>query len=163
MFIAGNWKMNTDALSAVELAQGVVQQSRDAKGVRVAVCPPGPLLSTVGAVLAGSRVHLGAQNMYWADSGAFTGEVSAQMLISVGCHYVIFGALGAAAAFRGNGCRGKQQGSAGSQERFDPHHMCRGAAERAQGRQGAGGCGDTSQACPGRIAGSDSKRSRDRI
>ncbi len=91
MFIAGNWKMNTDALSAVELAQGVVQQSRDAKGVRVAVCPPGPLLSTVGAALAGSRVHLGAQNMYWADSGAFTGEVSAQMLISVGCHYVILG------------------------------------------------------------------------
>lgn len=83
--------MNTDAGSAVELAQGVVQESKSAGAVRIAVCPPSPCLSGVGAALDGSRVRLGAQNMYWADQGAYTGEVSARMLLSVGCHYVILG------------------------------------------------------------------------
>ena len=91
MLIAGNWKMNTDAGSAVELAQGVVQESNHAGAVKIAVCPPSPFLSGVGAALNGSRVRLGAQNMYWADRGAYTGEVSARMLLSVGCHYVILG------------------------------------------------------------------------
>ncbi len=91
MLIAGNWKMNTDADSAVELAQGVVQESNHAGAVKIAVCPPSPLLSGVGAALNGSRVRLGAQNMYWTDQGAYTGEVSARMLLSVGCHYVILG------------------------------------------------------------------------
>ncbi len=83
--------MNTDASSAVELAQGVVQESNHAGAVKIAVCPPNPFLGGVGAALAGSRVRLGAQNMYWADQGAYTGEVSARMLLSVGCHYVILG------------------------------------------------------------------------
>lgn len=91
MLIAGNWKMNTNAASAVKLAQGVIQESANAAAVRVAVCPPAPFLSGVRAALEGSRVRLGAQNMYWADHGAFTGEISAQMLLSVGCHYVILG------------------------------------------------------------------------
>ena len=91
MFIAGNWKMNTDAVSAVELARGIVQETVDSPSVTVAICPPSPLLSRVADVLKGSRVRLGAQNMYWAESGAFTGELSSQMLLSLGCHYVILG------------------------------------------------------------------------
>ncbi len=91
MLIAGNWKMNMDANSAIELARGVAQESQDSGFVKVAVCPPSPLLSVVGAALEGSRVRLGGQNMHWAESGAYTGENSAQMLRSVGCHYVILG------------------------------------------------------------------------
>jgi len=91
MLIAGNWKMNTDANSAAELARGVVQESEHAESVYVVVCPPDPLLSIVGTELSGSQVRLGAQNIYWEDSGAFTGETSAQMLVSLGCHYVIIG------------------------------------------------------------------------
>ncbi len=83
--------MNTDVSSSVELARGVIQESEHAGAVNVAVCPPAPLLSVVGEALAGSHVRLGAQNMYWVDSGAFTGEISAQMLSSLGCHYVIVG------------------------------------------------------------------------
>ena len=91
MLIAGNWKMNTNAGSAEELARGVVQESKGAGSVNIAVCPPSLFLSGVGAALAGSHVRLGAQNMYWVDEGAYTGEISAQMLLSVGCHYVILG------------------------------------------------------------------------
>ncbi len=83
--------MNTNAGSAEELARGVVQESKGAGSVNIAVCPPGLFLSGVGAALAGSHVRLGAQNMYWVDEGAYTGEISAQMLLSVGCHYVILG------------------------------------------------------------------------
>ncbi len=83
--------MNTNAGSAEELARGVVQESKGAGSVNIAVCPPSLFLSGVGAALAGSHVRLGAQNMYWVDEGAYTGEISAQMLLSVGCHYVILG------------------------------------------------------------------------
>ncbi len=91
MLIAGNWKMNMDADSAIELARGVAQESEVSGGVKIAVCPPSSLLSVVRSALEGSRVRLGGQNMHWAESGAFTGENSAQMLRSVGCHYVILG------------------------------------------------------------------------
>ena len=91
MLIAGNWKMNTDASSCVELARGVVQESENAGVVRVTVCPPNVFLSTVGTVLNGTRVSLGAQNMHALGSGAYTGEVSGEMLRSLGCRYVILG------------------------------------------------------------------------
>jgi len=91
MLIAGNWKMNTVASSSVELARGIVQETIESPIVTVAICPPSPLLSGVANTLKGSRVRLGAQNMYWAESGAFTGEISSQMLLSLGCHYVILG------------------------------------------------------------------------
>ncbi|MCY4171656.1 MAG: triose-phosphate isomerase [Bacteroidetes bacterium] len=91
MLIAGNWKMNTEANSAVELTHEVMQQASEASPVLVAICPPDPLLVLVNRSLKESRVRLGAQNMHWADSGAFTGETSSSMLQSVGCHYVILG------------------------------------------------------------------------
>jgi triosephosphate isomerase len=91
MLIAGNWKMNTDANSCVELARGVVRESENAGVVRVTVCPPNVFLSNVGTVLDGTRVSLGAQNMHALGSGAYTGEVSGEMLRSLGCRYVILG------------------------------------------------------------------------
>jgi triosephosphate isomerase (TIM) len=90
-FIAGNWKMFTTAQTGRELAAAVVKGCAGWTGVRVAVCPPFPYLNVVGEVVRGSPVGLGAQNVYAADEGAFTGEVSPIMLKDVGCRYVIVG------------------------------------------------------------------------
>jgi len=83
--------MNTDLATATELARRVVESVGDPKPVQVAVCPPFISLDAVFGALRGSAVRLGAQNMHAAESGAFTGEVSASMLHSVGCDYVILG------------------------------------------------------------------------
>lgn len=91
MLIAGNWKMNTDLAAATELARGVVDEVGDVEDVQVAVCPPFISLDAVFGALRGSQVRLGAQNMHAADAGAYTGEVAASMLRSVGCDYVILG------------------------------------------------------------------------
>ncbi|HWB07889.1 MAG TPA: triose-phosphate isomerase [Pirellulales bacterium] len=90
-FIAGNWKMNLNRQQAVELAKGVAAGAQKFPQVELAVCPPAVYLEAVGQVLAGSEVGLGAQNMYHEASGAFTGEISAAMLVDVGCRYVILG------------------------------------------------------------------------
>jgi triosephosphate isomerase (TIM) len=90
-FIAGNWKMNLNRAEAVALAQEVVERAPAADHVELAVFPPSVYLDAVGEVLAGSRVSLGAQNMYHEASGAFTGEISAAMLLDLGCRYVILG------------------------------------------------------------------------
>ena len=90
-FVAGNWKMNTTRETAVALAKGTAEAAAKAAGVDVAVCPPSVYLAPVAEALAGGRVALGAQNMYFEASGAFTGEVSATMLADVGCEYVILG------------------------------------------------------------------------
>ena len=94
MLIAGNWKMNTDVTAAVDLAQAVVDAvGTPPKKIGVAICPPFISLSRVHEVLskAKSPIKLGAQNVHAQDRGAFTGEVSASMLQSVGCTYVILG------------------------------------------------------------------------
>lgn len=83
--------MNTDLAAAVQLAQGVVASVGRPEGVHVAVCPPFISLDAVSGTLHGTPVRLGAQNMHHEESGAYTGEVSAAMLRSVGCHYVILG------------------------------------------------------------------------
>jgi triosephosphate isomerase len=90
-FVAGNWKMYTDAATAKQLAAGVVQGVGKDDRVTVAVCPPFPYLALVGEVLRGGPVALGAQNAYTEKEGAFTGEVSPWMLADVGCRYVILG------------------------------------------------------------------------
>lgn len=90
-FVAGNWKMFTTAAGARQLARAVVQGLGDEAGVQVAVCPPFPYLLGVGEALRGSRVALGAQNLYPEKEGAFTGEVSPAMLLDCGCRYVIVG------------------------------------------------------------------------
>ncbi len=90
-FIAGNWKMNMDRASAVALASGLAEATADLEGVEVAVCPPSVYLEAVAAALKGSKVGLGGQNMYFEPSGAYTGEISAAMLLDIGCQYVILG------------------------------------------------------------------------
>ena len=90
-FIAGNWKMNLNRASAVALAEGVARRAEAIEGVDVAVCPPSCYLDAVGRAIAGSKVALGAQNMYHERDGAFTGELSAAMLRDLGCKYVILG------------------------------------------------------------------------
>ena len=90
-FIAGNWKMYTNSISAELLASAIVKGLGNETGVDVAVCPPFPYLPRVAQVVRGSPVALGAQNCYRKEEGAFTGEVSPTMLVDVGCRYVILG------------------------------------------------------------------------
>jgi len=90
-FVVGNWKMYTTAAEARRLAKAVVHGMGIEDRVSVAVCPPFPYLALVGEILKGSRVSLGAQNLYPETEGAFTGEVSPTMLLDLGCKYVILG------------------------------------------------------------------------
>lgn len=92
--IVGNWKMNTNVSEAVHLAQQI-RQAAEQSGVdhqcSIVLCPPFVNLSAVGNCLRGSTIALGAQNCWIEPYGAFTGEISAAMLRSVGCEYVIIG------------------------------------------------------------------------
>jgi len=90
-FIAGNWKMHTDKAGGVALAKGVADKAAARPDIDVAVCPPSVYLDAVAAALKGTKIGVGAQNMYHEPQGAFTGEVSAKMLQDVGCQYVILG------------------------------------------------------------------------
>lgn len=89
--IVGNWKMNTDASTAQRLAADVVAQAEQIGDVDLAVCPPSVYLATVADQVRGTRVGLGAQNIHHEASGAFTGEISAAMVLDVGAAYVILG------------------------------------------------------------------------
>ncbi len=91
-FVCGNWKMHRTAAEARALARDVRAAAEPlADRVDVAVAPPFTALAAVAEVLAGSRVGLGAQNLHWEAQGAFTGEVSAPMLVEAGCRYVLCG------------------------------------------------------------------------
>jgi len=79
-FIAGNWKMHTDADECVALCRAIVERVAGVAGVDIAVCPPYPWLERARDAIAGSNVRLGAQNVHWEASGAYTGEVSPTML-----------------------------------------------------------------------------------
>ena len=89
--IAGNWKMNLDRGAALALATAVALRSKTVPGVDLVLCPPAVYLAAVGDAVRGSPVELGAQNMYYEANGAFTGELSASMLLDMGCSYVILG------------------------------------------------------------------------
>jgi triosephosphate isomerase len=90
--IAGNWKMNKDADESVELINNLLTRGAEIPAaVTVVLCPPFTSLAIAHRLLDGSPFFLGAQNMHYEDEGAFTGEVSAAMLKSVGCSYVILG------------------------------------------------------------------------
>ncbi len=90
-FIAGNWKMYKTSSEAVETAETLVSLVADATDVDIMIAPVFTALDSVAKVVKNSRVGLGAQNLYWAKEGAFTGEISAAMLVSAGCQYVIIG------------------------------------------------------------------------
>jgi len=87
--IAGNWKMNGNLQSVIDLVEGI--KAGDAGKAQLAVCPPAIFLMKVGGMLAGSGIALGAQNVCDQESGAFTGEISAAMLKESGCRYAIVG------------------------------------------------------------------------
>jgi triosephosphate isomerase len=92
LLIAGNWKLNpTTAENAVALAEGVKTGLGAETDVHVAVCPPFIFLDRIDRVLAGSPIGLGSQDLFWENSGAFTGEVSGPMLVDIGCTHVIIG------------------------------------------------------------------------
>ncbi len=89
--IAGNWKMNTDRAGAIKLARAIVGRAGMYSAVDFLVCPPSVYLAPVGDIVKGTKVALGAQNMYFQSNGAFTGEISAAMLVDLGCTHVILG------------------------------------------------------------------------
>lgn len=89
--IAGNWKMYKTSSEAVETARQLVKRTASAADVDVMIAPPFTALSAVSEVVKDSNVFLGAQNLFWEKEGAFTGEISAAMLISAGCRHVIIG------------------------------------------------------------------------
>ena len=88
--IAGNWKMNKTAKEAVELINELKPLVCKSKP-EVVVCVPYTDLWAVAEAIKGSKIKLGAENVAWADSGAFTGEISADMLKEIGVEYVIIG------------------------------------------------------------------------
>lgn len=89
-FVAGNWKMNTNKASAVELAKGVAKGA-PASGVEGGIAPPFVYLDAVAQAIAGSPVLLGAQDAYFEKNGAFTGEISLEMLKDLGVKFVLTG------------------------------------------------------------------------
>jgi triosephosphate isomerase len=90
--IAGNWKLNpADDKGALDLLRQLRARLAPFTKTQIAVMPPFTMLHLAVEVLKDTRIALGGQNLYWEDSGAFTGEVSAPMLKSTGCAYVIIG------------------------------------------------------------------------
>jgi len=89
--IAGNWKMFKTCSEAVETAGQLVKLLAMTSDIDVMIAPPFTALTPVSDVVRGSRVSLGAQNLFWETEGAYTGEISPAMLVSTGCKYVIIG------------------------------------------------------------------------
>jgi triosephosphate isomerase len=88
-FVAGNWKMNTAKASAVDLAKAVAKGAP--AGVTLGVAPPFVYLDAVGHAIAGTSLLLGAQDVYFEKNGAFTGEISIEMLKDLGVKFVLAG------------------------------------------------------------------------
>lgn len=88
--IAGNWKMNKTATEAAELIDALIPAVKDA-GCEVVICVPFTDLVTAVAKTKGTNIHVGAENVHFEKSGAFTGEISADMLTDLGVEYVVVG------------------------------------------------------------------------
>ncbi|MHA1146904.1 MAG: triose-phosphate isomerase [Promethearchaeota archaeon] len=90
--IGGNWKMNRGSpAEASEMLKDFIPLVKDIKNVEIVICAPFTVLLTIKDLIIHSNVKLGAQNMYFEDKGAFTGEISPEFLISAGCTHVILG------------------------------------------------------------------------
>ncbi len=89
--IAGNWKMYKTIPEALETAGRLVELSGDLSDVEVVIAPPFPALAAVSDAVKKSHISVGAQNLHWEKQGAFTGETSADMIVSAGCRHVIIG------------------------------------------------------------------------
>ncbi|MHC4546250.1 MAG: triose-phosphate isomerase [Planctomycetota bacterium] len=92
-FVAGNWKMNTDSQSSVSLAESIASGTSEIAGqsISVAVFPPFIYLPSVFKALNTSNIAVGAQDLYFEQNGAFTGEISVSMLKDIGCTYALCG------------------------------------------------------------------------
>jgi triosephosphate isomerase len=89
--VAGNWKLNGSSAANAELAEGILAGMPPSDSVKLLICPPYPYLGELAQMLAGTELSLGAQNVSEYESGAYTGEVSAGMLMDAGCEYAIVG------------------------------------------------------------------------
>ena len=89
--VAGNWKMHGGTSQNQDLLKAVLAATADLSGVELAVCVPYPYLPQAQSILEGTHVSWGAQNVSQHEKGAYTGEVSAPMLLDFGCRYVIVG------------------------------------------------------------------------
>jgi len=92
--IAANWKMNKSIREAEDFAREFLQLIPDANSnerPEIVICPPFTALSTLKSITGGSGVKLGAQNAFWEEKGAYTGEISPSMLLDAACSYVILG------------------------------------------------------------------------
>lgn len=89
--IAGNWKMNKTSREARDLAAKLVPLVSGVKGREIVLAPPFTALAAVAEVIKGASISLSGQNIHWEEKGAFTGEISAEMLLDSGCKYVIIG------------------------------------------------------------------------
>lgn len=90
-FIAGNWKMYKNIDEAVELVSSLKKAEKELSEAAVVVIPPFTALREIKKTLEGSSIKLGAQNLFWEEKGAFTGEISPVMLKDAGCEYVVIG------------------------------------------------------------------------
>ncbi|RKY35760.1 MAG: triose-phosphate isomerase [Candidatus Omnitrophota bacterium] len=91
LVIAGNWKMNKTISEGLELVRQMSMELKDVKDIDIIVCPVFTALYSVSLEIEGSNIELGAQNLFWKETGAFTGEISPVMLKDVNCKYVIIG------------------------------------------------------------------------
>lgn len=91
LIIAANWKMHKTGAEAADFCRQIRQKEARLQGVEVLICPPFTALPAARTALEGSPIRLGAQNMFWEEKGAFTGEISAPMLLELGVSYVIIG------------------------------------------------------------------------
>ncbi len=89
--IAGNWKMNTTIDEGVTLVNELMPRVHGLVNVEVAICPPATSLRAIRDVVAGSDIAIGAQDVFWEESGAFTGMLSPLMMLDAGCKYAIIG------------------------------------------------------------------------
>jgi triosephosphate isomerase len=89
--IAGNWKMNLTATQARELTSKLIPLVAAVKDRDIVLGPPFTSIAAVAETIKGTYISLAAQNLHWEDKGAFTGEISAEMLLDLNCRYVIIG------------------------------------------------------------------------
>ncbi|KPJ61903.1 MAG: triosephosphate isomerase [Deltaproteobacteria bacterium DG_8] len=89
--IAGNWKMNKNSAESIKLVSELREMVSDVSDVEIVVAPPFTALGSVEATIKDSNIFLSAQNTFWQEIGAFTGEISPSMLKDVGCQYTIIG------------------------------------------------------------------------
>jgi triosephosphate isomerase len=89
--IVGNWKMHKTVEESVDFARGLLEAIEDVDGVETAVAPPFTALHQVAEILKGGAIRLAAQNLFWEESGAYTGEVSGPQLVEAGCSLAIIG------------------------------------------------------------------------